>query len=104
MNSNGKQRDALSDIIDAIIRRIEGALEPSQYSQLFDSDIVSTIIKWRKDGILEPWQYSQLFDFANAALAMLHRKCSCANTYECSSSLAHWSQLLFESEVENESR
>jgi hypothetical protein len=104
MNSNGKQRAALSDIIDAIIRRIEGALEPSQYSQLFDSDIVSTVIKWRKDGILEPWQYSQLFDFANVALAMLHRKCSCANTYDCDSCFEYWTQLPYEREVENENR
>lgn len=82
MNSNGKQIDELSGLIDAIIRRMEGALEPSQYSQLFDSDIVSTIIKWRESGTLEPWQYSQLFDFANAALAMLHRNCDVCTVEE----------------------
>lgn len=47
---SGKQREALSEIID-------------------------TIDKWRTDGVMEHWQYSQLFDIADAALAEPLRNC-----------------------------
>lgn len=72
MNINGTtEKGALCDLIDATIRRLEGALDSSQYSQLFDSEIVSIIIKWRNGDTLEPSQFSQLVDFASTALAML---------------------------------
>lgn len=74
MNNNGTEKGALCDLIDATISRLEGALDPSQYSQLFDSDIVSLIIKWRKGDALDPSQFSQLVDFASTALAMLPLK------------------------------
>ena len=74
MNINKTEQGALYSLIDATIRRLEGALDSSQYSQLFDSDIVSLIIKWRKGDTLDPSQFSQLVDFASTALAMLPLK------------------------------
>lgn len=97
MNINGKQRDALSDIID-------------------------TIDKWRTEGTMEHWQYSQLFDIADAALAEPLRNCEVGNaeeqynrftycctsrkipcrrsyTYGCAECYAKWSQRPYESDV-----
>ena len=71
MTINSTEKGALCGLIDAAIRRLEGALDSSQYSQFFDSDIVSIIIKWRKGDTLDPSQFSQLVDFASVALAKL---------------------------------
>lgn len=98
MNSNGTEKGALCDLIDAAISRLEGALDSSQYSQLFDSDIVSLIIKWRKGDALDSSQFSQLVDFASTTLAILPLKNCKVGTIDdiCYELFAlRWSQMPY---------